>query len=104
MKRQRIEIMAQILSFCLHATRKTRIMYQNNLNHAQLEDYLSLLTSRNLLGHNSDMYLTTEKGHRFLKAFAKLKDVLEDRTFRALVNTNQVDKEDAAEPMYFARI
>ncbi|MFB0567966.1 MAG: winged helix-turn-helix domain-containing protein, partial [Candidatus Bathyarchaeia archaeon] len=42
MKRQRIEIMAQILAFCMHATRKTRIMYKNNLNHAQLKDYLTL--------------------------------------------------------------
>ncbi len=104
MKRHRIEIMAQILAFCIHATRKTRIMYGNNLNHAQLKDYLTLLTSRGLLAHNSDTYVTTEKGHRFLEAFAQLKDVLEDHTLRVLVNTTLVAKEDAAEPWYLNRM
>ena len=89
MKRQRIEIMAQILAFCMHARRKTRIMYMNNLSHSQLKGYLSLLTSRNLLAHNSDTYVTTEKGHRFLEAFAQLKDVLEDHARRDLVEISE---------------
>jgi len=89
MKRQRIEIMAQILAFCMHATRKTRIMYKNNLNHAQLKDYLTLLTSQHLLAHNSDTYLTTEKGYRFLEAFAQLKDVLQDHACRSFVQINK---------------
>ncbi len=72
MKRQRIEIMAQILAFCKHAKRKTRIMYKNNLNYAQLKDYLALLTSRYLLERNSDTYVTTEKGQRFLEVFTQL--------------------------------
>jgi predicted transcriptional regulator len=58
-------------------------MYRNYLSHAQLKTYLTLLTSRDLLAHNSDQYVTTEKGHRFLEAFAQLNDVLEDRTRRA---------------------
>jgi len=60
-------------------------MYKNNLNHAQLKDYLTLLTSRHLLERNSDTYMTTEKGQRFLEAFAQLKDVLEDHASRSLV-------------------
>jgi len=71
MKRQRIEIMAQILAFCKHAKRKTRIMRKNNLNYAQLKDYLALLTSRYLLERNSDTYVITEKGHRFLEVFTQ---------------------------------
>ena len=58
-------------------------MYRNYLSHAQLKTYLTLLTSRDLLAHNSDQYVTTEKGHRFLEAFAQLNDVLEGRTRRA---------------------
>jgi len=60
-------------------------MYQNNLSHAQLKTYLTLLTSRDLLAHNSDRYVTTEEGHRFLEAFAQLNDVLEDRERRAFI-------------------
>ena len=60
-------------------------MYKANLGYEPLETYLTLLTSRNLLAHNSDRYVTTDKGHRFLEAFAQLSDVLEDRTRRAFV-------------------
>jgi len=52
-------------------------MYKANLNYVYLETYLTLLTSRDLLAHNPDRYVTTEKGHRFLEAFALLNDVLE---------------------------
>lgn len=60
-------------------------MYGNNLNHTQLKTYLTLLTSRNLLAHNSDRYVTTEKGHRFLEAFVWLNDVLENRAHKTLL-------------------
>lgn len=85
MKRQQIEIMAQILAFCTHGRKKTRIMYGTNLSHAQLKTYLMLLTSRDLLAHNSDRYMTTEKGHRFLEAFTRLSDVLNDNARRAFL-------------------
>ncbi len=87
MKRQRIEIMAQILAFCLQTRQKTHIMYANNLSYAQLKNYLMLLTSRDLLAHNSERYETTHKGHRFLEAFTQLNDVLEDRARKAFVET-----------------
>lgn len=87
MKREQIEIMAQILAFCIQTKRKTHIMYQNNLSHAQLKTYLTLLTSKKLLAHNSDSYMTTDTGHRFLKAFAQLNDVLGDPCTRASIET-----------------
>ena len=58
-------------------------MYGTNLSHAQLKTYLTLLKSRDLLAHNSDRYVTTEKGQCFLEAFASLNDVLEDRARKA---------------------
>jgi len=79
MKRERIEIMAQILALCAKPRRKTRIMYRTNLSHAQLKTYLALLTSRDLIAHNSDEYHITSKGLLFLEAFNHLRDMLEDR-------------------------
>ncbi len=64
-------------------------MYGTYLSHAQLKTYLTLLTSRDLLAHNSDRYETTHKGHRFLEAFAQLNDVLEDRARRAFVEISK---------------
>jgi len=62
-------------------------MYGTNLSHTQLKTYLAFLTSRDLLAHNSGWYVTTEKGHHFLKAFVRLNDVLEDRARRAFSET-----------------
>lgn len=74
-----MEIMTEILALCVRPTRKTRIMYQINLSHTQLRNYLEFLTAQGLLGHNSPAYITTEKGQRLLKAFANINDVLENR-------------------------
>ena len=60
-------------------------MYGTNLSHAQLKTYLKLLTSRDLLAHNSDRYVTTEKGRCFLDTFARLSELLEDRARRAFL-------------------
>ena len=60
-------------------------MYGAFLSHTQLETYLRLLTSRDLLAHNSNRYVTTEKGNAFLKAFAQLSDVLDERARRTFV-------------------
>jgi len=79
--------MAQILLLCSEARRKTRIMYQTNLNYAQLKNYLNFLTSKNLLAHKSDGYVTSDKGQRFLEAFALVNDVLDDRACRAFTVT-----------------
>lgn len=82
MNRQRMEIMTEILVLCTNSSKKTRIMYQTNLSYAQLKNYLALLTSQGLLQSNSDEFEVTEKGLRFLDAFARLGDVLEEDTPR----------------------
>jgi hypothetical protein len=60
-------------------------MYGTNLSYARLKTYLPFLTSRGLLAHNSDRYVTTEEGHRFLEAFSHLNDMLEGRARRAFL-------------------
>lgn len=94
MKRERFEIMAQILTFCVQARSKTRIMYKSNLSYALLKNYITLLTVRNLLKHIPRGYVTTEKGQRFIEAYAYLKDVLEDRANNAFSVTIQESYEE----------
>src|SRR3989304_9556490 len=71
-KRGRLEIIAEILLFCDQQKAKTNIMYNTNLNYAQLESHLSYLTSLGLLLRQEGRYLTTGKGYRFLELFAEL--------------------------------
>ena len=77
-KRSRMEIMAQILSFCFQKRSKTRIMYATNINYAQLKGYLNFLTSQGLLTQNSGEYVIAEKGYRFLELYTQLNDLLKD--------------------------
>lgn len=54
-------------------------MYETNLSYEQVKHYLTILTWLDLLAHNSDEYMTTDKGQRFLKAYTQLQDVLNER-------------------------
>ena len=78
MNRGRIEIMAHVLAFCAQPRLKTQIMYNANITFKQFETYSLLLSSQKLLTHNIDKYATTEKGHKFIRAFNQLQSTLGD--------------------------
>ena len=75
-RRERMEIMAEILLFCSQQKAKTKIMYNINLNYAQLKSHLRSLTAQDLLSVNKGKYSTTQKGYHFLALFAQLHDML----------------------------
>ena len=76
LKRERTEIIAEILCCCSEQKNKTDIMYKVNLNHAQLQRHLKSLTLQGLLVSDSNKYVTTKKGRRFLKLFVQLNNML----------------------------
>ena len=77
-KRDRIEIMAEILGLCLEPRTKTQVMYGTNLSWKMLQHYLSELQSRELLEvhNNSTRYVTTKRGLDFLDKWKELKELL----------------------------
>ena len=75
-KRERMEIMAEILCHCNQQKAKTDIMYKANLNYAQLKKYLGYMTSQGLLVADRNKYAATLKGQRFLKLFVQLNKML----------------------------
>jgi predicted transcriptional regulator len=75
-KRERIEIIAEILCYCSQHKTKTDIMQKTNLNYAQLKKHLTSLTSKGLLVVDGNKYVTTQKGYRFLDLFVQLKKIL----------------------------
>ena len=72
--RSRTDIAAAILEIAQGGAIKTRIMYRAFLSFPQLKEYLKLLTDQDLLEHSEDgtLYLTTQKGHRFLKLYKEI--------------------------------
>jgi predicted transcriptional regulator len=75
-KRGRTEIMAEILYYCNQQKIKTDVMFNTNLNHAQLKKYLGFLTSKSLLVADNNTYAAIRTGQRFLKLFVQLNKML----------------------------
>jgi len=78
--RSQIDIMASILDEAVKGAKKTRIMYRCNLSHRQLQRYLELLLSMELLksiskveSDETNFFKTSAKGSAFLDAYRRLK-------------------------------
>jgi len=77
-KRDRVEIMAEILRLCSKPQIKTQVMYGINLSWKMLQHYLSELQSLKLLevGKKSTTYITTSRGKEFVKKWEELQKFL----------------------------
>lgn len=76
-KRDRVEIMAEILDLCLNPKTKTHVMYGTNLSWKMLQHYLAYLQSKKLLKlENGKKYLTSKRGQEFLAKWKDLKALL----------------------------
>jgi len=71
-KRDSIEIERQILGIAREGCRKSRIVYQANLNFRIVKGYISRLQNRGLLEIDNKIFKTTEKGEEFVKDFDAL--------------------------------
>jgi len=74
-KRDRVEIMAEILGLCSKPRTKTRVMYGTNLSWKMLVHYLSCMQEHGLLEleNNSTKYVTTNRGLDFVEKWSELK-------------------------------
>ncbi len=76
MNRSRYEIMAWIMQNCLLPRSKTHIIHKGNMSFAQINAYLSLLTSLELLSQENGKYETTDKGRQFVSAYKDLGKIM----------------------------
>jgi predicted transcriptional regulator len=77
--RNRTAITSQILEIALDGAGKTRIMYKAFLSHAQMKEYLEILSSNGLLQLDQNQtYKTTQKGVQFLEIYQKLEELASD--------------------------
>ena len=65
-KRDRADIIGQILKNCKEGACKNRIITRANLNSKNAGYYLNLLTSQGLLERAGNSYFTSEKGNGLL--------------------------------------
>ena len=79
-RRDRLNIMAEVLVVTSNGALKTQIMYKANLSFAQLNEYLSFLLEVGLLKtvkkRERTVYKTTRKGVKYLESYAEIRDLL----------------------------
>jgi len=80
-KRNRLEIMAEILRLCSEPKTKTHVMYGTNLSWKMLQHYLSELQARELLEvrDNLTKYVISKKGVDFVEKWKELKELLRSK-------------------------
>jgi len=79
-RRDRHEIVAEILKTAVNGRIKTHIMYRAKLSYSQINEYLPLLVERGFLenvkvtksGQRSTIYKTTSKGLEFIENLESL--------------------------------
>jgi len=73
MRRDKIEILADILKAAKNGAKKTHIVYKANLNFSTLKNHIKTLKEKGLLIQtDGGFYLTTQKGDKFLEQYMKL--------------------------------
>ena len=79
-RRDRLYIIAEMLTIAKDGCLKTQIMYRANLSFAQLNEYLSFLIKMDLLKlqneNNKNIYRTTTQGDRYLEKYKDIADIL----------------------------
>jgi len=79
-RRDRLNIIAEILDIAKDGALKTQIMYKANLSFAQLNTYLNLLLDAQLLEINREsrknIYRTTRKGVEYMQSYKEVIETL----------------------------
>jgi len=77
-KRDRVEIIAEILDLCVEPKTKTHVMYGTNLSWKMLQQYLAHMQSSELLEmqNDSNKYVATKRGLDFVAKWKALKSLL----------------------------
>ena len=79
-RRDRLNIMAEIMDVAKGGKLKTQIMYKVNLSFSQVKEYLSFLTERGFLRvyvkNRKKVYETTAKGNIYIENYTEMSDLL----------------------------
>ncbi|UCE95947.1 MAG: hypothetical protein JSV51_09675 [Candidatus Bathyarchaeota archaeon] len=68
-RRDRHDIIAEILKTARRGEKKTYIMYKARLSHSQLKLYLELLNKSGMIVNDNGVFRTTPKGLAFVREF-----------------------------------
>lgn len=77
MRRNDLDIIADILRVARDGAKKTRIVYQANLNFNIIKKYLKRMTDLGLIEVSDRLYYSTDKAQIYLNGYDLLRDTIE---------------------------
>jgi len=81
-RRDKLNILVEILNIAKKGAPKTRIMYQANMSFAGISDYLPLLIKNRLLSKTSEgkrtIYRSTDKGIAVMNLYSQLNELINE--------------------------
>jgi predicted transcriptional regulator len=75
MRRNNLDICADILQVSQSGAKKTHIVYKANLNFMIVKKYLSNLIEKGFIEKNDKLYFTTNKGINFLESYEEFSSI-----------------------------
>ena len=75
MRRNNLDIYADILKVANQGAKKTQIVYKANLNFNILKTHMNALMQRGFIEQNARHYFTTEKGKDFVDSYQTVKSL-----------------------------
>jgi predicted transcriptional regulator len=63
--RSKTDIAVDILRVAFNGAKKTHIVYATNINFNVAQNYLEMLTDKELIRHENGIFMTTDKGKVF---------------------------------------
>ncbi len=71
-RRNKLDIMADLLRLSKDGSKKTRLVYLANINFNMLKKYVTLLESKGLIYNSDDLLYTSREGFHFLRQYDEL--------------------------------
>ena len=78
MRRNNLDIYADILKIANQGAKKTQIVYKANLNFNILKTHMDALIQRGFIEKNSRHYFTTDRGKDFVNSYQNIKSLTGD--------------------------
>lgn len=75
MRRNNLDIYADILKVANQGAKKTQIVYKANLNFNILKTHMNALMQRGFIEKNAKHYFTTERGKDFVDSYQTVKNL-----------------------------
>jgi predicted transcriptional regulator len=87
-RRCRIDIIVDILRAAKEGSKRTKIVYETNLNFNIFREYLELLVERGLIEQFNDKSYTSDRGLQYIRYYNELDEIMNKNGFKGHPHTS----------------